>query len=149
MAKDKIPQVVILPEAQAQIDADPVLKKALAGLNETLLNAMQGTQDGRYKSFDDAIEAMTGERPEQIAPPNPPKHGYFLSTDISPKNPRELMAVISDGHPQHGHTQIEICDVEFFPIGPKAEKQARAWYRRRCRELPWDSGAPSIVTPSE
>lgn len=56
----------MLPEAQAQIDADPVLAEAMVGLKEAFLNAMQGVEDGRYKTFEDAMEAITGSRPVPI-----------------------------------------------------------------------------------
>lgn len=132
MADDKIPQVIWMPEAKESVEKDPALAKAMTGITEVFKNAMQGVQDGRYKSFEDAVEAMSGIRPEKIEAPNPPKYGYYLSTNKNPKGDG-LLAVISDGHPQRGHQDIEICDVEVV----KNIKEAKAWYRQRCRDLPW------------
>lgn len=134
MTDEKIPQVILLPGAQAQVDADPKLAKALGGLKESLLNAMQGVQDGRYKSFDDAMEAMTGSRPEAIPPPHPPRHGYYLATMPNPKGPG-FMAVISDGSPQMGHDPVEIMDMDRFDT----LEDARAWFEARCVEMPYEN----------
>jgi hypothetical protein len=132
MTDEIIPQVILLPQVQEEADKNPELAKALRGLGEAARNAMQGVSDGRYKSFEDAMEAMTGSRPEPVAPPNPPKHGYFLSVNPNPKG-EGYMAVITDGHPQRGHTQIEILDMDIF----KTRLEATKWFKRRCRELPW------------
>lgn len=69
MSKDpeEIPQVILDPSVQAQIDADPELAEAFKAFSEAARNAMQGVSDGRYKSFEDAIEAITGSRPEAIS----------------------------------------------------------------------------------
>lgn len=141
MTDDKIPQVIMLPEAQAQIDADPALAKALGGLRESLLNAMQGVKDGRYKSFDDAMEAMTGNRPTAIEPPNPPRFGYFLSLGPNPTGDG-LMGVISDGTPQRGHSPIEVLDVEIF----STREEAKEWFDSRCMLLPYETDEDESTT---
>lgn len=139
--KDVMPQVVIPPAMQAQMDADPALAAAMRDMSATMKDAMQGVADGRYKSFDDAMEAMTGSRPEKVQPPHPPKHGYYLSCDKNPKGDG-YMAIITDGHPKAGHIDIVIHDMEIFP----SVKAARRWYRRRCSELPWEDHTVEEVT---
>jgi hypothetical protein len=131
MTDDK-PVLVIAPEAQAMIDADPELAKVWRGFSEVMRNAMQGVNDGRYPSFDDAMEAMTGQRPERVAPPNPPKYGYFLSAG-GPSNADGVMAMITDGHPKRGHTDFKIMAGKRF----KTEAEAEAWFEEVVPSLPW------------
>lgn len=121
------------PEAQAQIDADPKLAKAMVSIKEVLLNAHQGVKDGRYKSLDDAVEAMTGQRPTEVTPPHPPQHGYFASIAPDPKGDG-WMCVISDGHPKRGHSPVALLDLDRF----RTREDAQAWFERRCVELPWE-----------
>lgn len=62
--------VIIAPEAQAQIDALTAKDPGLAdSIRETLANmhqAAQAVQDGRYATFEDAMEAISGSRPRRI-----------------------------------------------------------------------------------
>jgi hypothetical protein len=131
--EEELPTIIMLPEAQREIDANPELAKAMPGLAESLKNALQGVKDGRYKSFEDAMQAMTGERPRQIDPPHPPKHGYYLST-MPAKDGDGLIAVITDGHPQKGDKDIEVLDVNRCAT----QAAARVWYQDRCPMLPWE-----------
>lgn len=59
-------KLVILPEAQAAMDADPDLAKLVRELNANFHQAMQGVKDGKYVTFEDAMEAITGQRPEKV-----------------------------------------------------------------------------------
>jgi hypothetical protein len=60
------------PEAEAQIKAliaeHPKAEDEFKGFFAALRQAHQGVQTGRYKSFDDAMEAITGNRPERLDP---------------------------------------------------------------------------------
>lgn len=68
MAKE--PEFVIDPEAQKQLDAiiaeDPKAKAGFAELFACIRQAQQAWAEGRYPSFEDALEAITGNRPERI-----------------------------------------------------------------------------------
>jgi hypothetical protein len=138
---EKMPAVIMLPEAQAQIDADPKLKAAMPGFYESMKNAMQGVVDGRYKTFEDAFEAMTGNRPELVEPPNPPRHGYYLSMNRNPKGDG-ILAVITDGHPRMGHTPVEIMDMDVF----KDEAAAKEWFEIRCHVLPYEDRHTALIS---
>lgn len=133
MTDDDIPQVILMPAAQAQLDADPALAEAMKGIKEAMLNAMQGVKDGRYNSFEDAVEAMGLERPQIVSPPNPPKHGYYLSCGPDPNSADGVMAVITDGHPSEHHATVEVLDMECF----KSIAEAQEWFNRTCPALPW------------
>lgn len=54
---DKTPEVILSPHAQAQVDADPDLAKAMREFSALARQAMQDVEDGRYKSFDEAMAA--------------------------------------------------------------------------------------------
>lgn len=66
--KEFIPEVVIPDHIKEDMAKDPELAKALMGFIVSAKNAMQAVEDGRYKSFEDAIEDMTGSRPERVNP---------------------------------------------------------------------------------
>lgn len=127
---NEIPRIVVTPKAQAEIDTNPELAKMIAGIKEAMLNAMQGAQDGRYSSFEDALEQMTGVRPTPVAPPHPPKFGYFLHVR---RQPEGWIAIITDGSPHEGHSPIEILDMDIFPT----QEDAAKWFRHLCPILPW------------
>lgn len=143
---DKIPQVVIPPDMQAEIDANPELAKAMQGMTEALKNAMQGVKDGRYASFEDAMEALTGQRPEKYfaQPRYPLKHGYCLSGGPDPRGDG-MMAIISDGHPQMD-ADVTILDVKRV----KSREEAEIWFKRQTILEPWaDSKEPPVLVWEE
>jgi len=47
---------------------DPELAKALWEFQANLHQAWDAVKRGQYASFEDAIEAITGERPERVKP---------------------------------------------------------------------------------
>lgn len=62
--------VIILPEAQAAIDKmmaqSPEAADDIRDILAVIRQAHQGWQSGKYPSFEDAMEALTGERPERV-----------------------------------------------------------------------------------
>lgn len=64
--KEDILRVEISPQVRARMADDPELAEAMREMFASIKNAMQGVKDGRYKSFADAMEAITGHRPERI-----------------------------------------------------------------------------------
>lgn len=67
MSKEKKdPEVVIMPECQAQIDANPKLAKYVREFSAIARQAMVGVENCQYKDFDDAMFALTGSRPERV-----------------------------------------------------------------------------------
>jgi hypothetical protein len=61
-----------------------------------------------------------------------PKHGYFLTVGPDPKG-RGWLAVLSDGTPQLGHTDIEVLTLEILPT----RKAAKKWFRECVITKPW------------
>jgi len=59
-------EVVIMPECQAQIDADPELAKAMREFAAIARQAQAGVESGQYKDFNDAMFVLTGNRPERV-----------------------------------------------------------------------------------
>jgi hypothetical protein len=60
-------EVHIAPEALAQLEKAPAeVREAAREMIANLRQAAQAFNDGRYKTIEDAIEAITGERPERI-----------------------------------------------------------------------------------
>jgi hypothetical protein len=52
--------------AKAKMTADPDLAEAMREIAATMRQAHHAWQSGRYASFDDAMYAITGRRPEKI-----------------------------------------------------------------------------------
>lgn len=66
--KDKDLTIELSPEVEASMAADPELAKAMRELSAIMRQAFAGVQSGQYKSMDDAMEALTGNRPKKIDP---------------------------------------------------------------------------------
>lgn len=64
--KPKDLQIIIAPELQAQLDADPELAEAMRELFASFRQAHHAVETGTHKSFDEAMEAITGHRPEIV-----------------------------------------------------------------------------------
>lgn len=45
---------------------DPEAAEALRDFSATLRQAYQGLKEGKYETFEDAMEALTGKRPERV-----------------------------------------------------------------------------------
>lgn len=140
--EDDIPRVEMSDAMRADIEKNPELAKAMRAFSEAALNAMQGVQDGRYANFEDAMEALCGQRPTKLEPRYPKKYGYYLSLTIDPRGDG-YMASITDGHPAHGHK-----DITFLTLGRfKSEEEARSWFELQCAMEPWADG--DLMTAEE
>lgn len=141
MTEDKIPQVIMPPDMQAELDANPELAKAMQGMKEAMLNAMQGVEDGRYASFEDAMEALTGHRPVKhvFKQCYETKYGYRYAIGPDPSGDG-YMAVISDGDPRQDPECI-ILDVTRV----KTREEGEAWANRQIVLEPWVDSADEIV----
>ena len=64
----KEPTVVWSDEVATKAAADPKLAAALRDMGATFRQAMAGVASGQYASFDDAMFALTGSRPERVLP---------------------------------------------------------------------------------
>ena len=64
--KSKELEIVILPEAANEIAADPELANAMKDMFAAFHQANAAVQSGQYASFEDAMEAITGSRPEPV-----------------------------------------------------------------------------------
>lgn len=68
------------------------------------------------------------------------KHGLFLTTGEVEPSPgyKRILAVISDGSPQHGHEDVTVLTMETFSaITPYAIIQD--WFERMKLEQPWEA----------
>lgn len=66
MDNDKDLEVVLSDQVKQQMAADPELATAMKSFLEVVHTANEGLQSGKYDSFEDAIFALTGERPEPV-----------------------------------------------------------------------------------
>lgn len=66
--KDKalIPDVILSDQVQESIEGDPGLAEALKRFSADARQAMEWVSSGRYKTFEDAMEALTGSRPKPL-----------------------------------------------------------------------------------
>lgn len=64
------PQIIISPEATEELARlevkHPGLGESAREMFANMRQAMQAVKDGRYATFDDAIEAITGQRPIRV-----------------------------------------------------------------------------------
>lgn len=63
---DKDLNIVIPDDVQAQLDADPKMAEAMRGIFASMRQAHADVASGKYAAFDDAMEAITGNRPEPV-----------------------------------------------------------------------------------
>lgn len=56
----------MLPEVQAQLDADPEMAKAVKEFMAMMHQAHHAVQTGQHKTMEDAVEAISGSRPMPI-----------------------------------------------------------------------------------
>lgn len=66
MPNSKKPKVVMSDQIKEQIASDPALAEAMAEFNRIAVEAMQGVNDGRFPSFDVAMEFLTGSKPTPV-----------------------------------------------------------------------------------
>lgn len=67
--------ITVSKELNAQIAADPMIAKAMQALNEKIRQAHHAVQIGQYASMDDALEVLTGYRPEKCSLDGEPLEG--------------------------------------------------------------------------
>lgn len=89
MTEDDDIRVELSDSVKAQMEADPEKAKALRSFMEVLVAAQNGVREGRYKTFDEAMFALTGSRPTKIAniegdDPNDNPDGQFTIEEIIP-----------------------------------------------------------------
>ena len=61
-------KIKISDEVKEQMEKDPELKEVLGEMFANFHQAADGVKRGQYKSFDDAMEAITGQRPKKVDP---------------------------------------------------------------------------------
>jgi hypothetical protein len=59
-------KIKLSDEVKEQMEKDPELKKVLGELFANFHQAADAVQRGQYKSFDEAMEGITGERPKKV-----------------------------------------------------------------------------------
>lgn len=119
------------PEAQAQFEKMPDdAKAAVRDMSAQLRQAFQDTNAGRYASFEDAIEALTGQKPEPLG--YKWKHGPYVTVSPHPRRPGKWIAILTDGSYHEGH-DVTILTMETLD----RKDDARAWMDKMCVEQPW------------
>lgn len=68
MKPEKELEIELAPEVRAQMEADPKLAAAMKDFLATMHQAHHAVQTGQHKTIDDAIEALTGNRPKRLDP---------------------------------------------------------------------------------
>lgn len=66
MSEPKELDIHVLPEVAEQMADDPELAEALKETFAVFHQAHHAVETGQYKTFDDAMEAITGSRPELV-----------------------------------------------------------------------------------
>lgn len=81
---------------------------------------------------DDAMEALTGTRPEMVKMPGDPQYGFFLTMGPNPKG-SGVLAVCTDGHPKNGDPECIVLDMSVV----ETEEAGRKWFHLVCMTRPW------------
>lgn len=68
MTNKKDLTIELSDQAKKQMAADPKMAEGLRDLFAIMRQAHAGVKSGQYKTFDDAMEALTGSRPKKIDP---------------------------------------------------------------------------------
>lgn len=66
MTEDKDIEIKLSPEVEAQMAADPELAKVLKEMFADFHQAAHAVKTGQHADFGDAMEAITGQRPERV-----------------------------------------------------------------------------------
>lgn len=85
-------RVELSDDVKAQMEADPEKAKALRSFMEVLVAAQTGLREGRYKTFDEAMLALTGVRPILLdgdVPSPDDMDSEFMIEEIIPKDDGE------------------------------------------------------------
>ncbi len=67
MPEDKEMKIELSNQVKEAMAGDPALSAALTELFANMRQAQHAIDEGRYATFDDAMAAITGNRPELIA----------------------------------------------------------------------------------
>lgn len=59
------PTVIMGPQVEAAMAADPAMAEAIREFSATARQVMQGISEGKYATFEDGMEALTGKRPQR------------------------------------------------------------------------------------
>ena len=66
MSEDKDVEITLSDQVKGQMEADPNMAAAIRDFSACMRQAFQAVKDGQHKSWEDAIEAITGTRPEVV-----------------------------------------------------------------------------------
>lgn len=66
--KDKDLEIELSDQVREQMANDPKMAMALRELFAIMRQAHEATKRGQYKTYDDAMEALTGSRPKKFDP---------------------------------------------------------------------------------
>lgn len=64
--EDKDIEIELSPQVEEAMAADPELAKAMKDMFANFRQATHGVKSGQYKDFGEAMEAITGQRPQRI-----------------------------------------------------------------------------------
>lgn len=67
MSDPKELEIEFSPEVLAQMENDPDMAAAIREFSASLRQADHAVKTGQHKTFEDAIEAITGNRPERLS----------------------------------------------------------------------------------
>lgn len=115
------------PAFLAKLDDPSVPDDVKAKVRETLaLMRQAGAASATGEEFLAAMERLG----KPVRPVWRPKYGYYLSLD---RRAKDILAVISDGSPQHGHPDPLVLDVATFATAEEAHK----WFDEAVKRQPW------------
>lgn len=101
MSDDKAVKIELAPGLREQIDKSPGLAEAMAGFEAQIKAAGEALARGEYATMDDAIEGVTGMRPEPLTPEQLRDAAETMShTDMPPVDPAQLRSFLIDGGSQ-------------------------------------------------
>jgi len=63
---DKELKIKVSDQVKKDMEKNPELKKVLGELFANFHQAADAVKRGQYKSFDDAMEGITGQRPQKV-----------------------------------------------------------------------------------
>lgn len=64
---DKKFRIEVSPQAQAKVDSDPALAEVMREMMKSFDAAMEALATGKFETFEDAMEAITGQRPKPLS----------------------------------------------------------------------------------
>lgn len=64
--KDEDIEIKLSPQVEEAMAADPELAKAMKDMFANFRQASHGVKSGQYKDFGEAMEAITGRKPQRV-----------------------------------------------------------------------------------